>query len=254
MSDAAFCGCDAEARPFLDRLDARVRIVATLATVVALLTIRSPLVLAGLLPITVAVAVALGITMRDLRDRLVHVEGFLVVLVILLPLTVPGPTWLSLGPIALSQPGIDRAILILLRVNLAALVILTLLAGLEPVRLGHALARLGMPEKLVHVLLFTARWVGLVRDEARRLHDAMRARAFRAATSGHGFRTLAHFVGQLLVRAFERAERVDEAMRCRAFAGRFVLVAEERANIHDAVFAAGLTLGLLVVIALDRLM
>lgn len=254
MSDAAFCGCEAEARPYLDRLDARVRIVATLATVVALLVVRSPLVLAGLLPITIAAAFALGITTRDLRDRLVHVEGFLVVLVVLLPLTVPGPAWLALGPIDLSKPGVDRAVLILLRVNLAALVILTLLAGLEPVRLGHALARLGMPEKLVHVLLFTARWVALVRDEARRLHEAMRARAFRATTSGHGFRTLAHFVGQLLVRAFERAERVDEAMRCRAFAGRFVLVAEERAGVHDAVFAAGLGFGLLLAIALDLMM
>ena len=254
MSDAVFCGREAEARPLLDRLDARIRIVATLATVVALLAIRSPVILAGLLPVAVGAAVALGITTRELRGRLVHVEGFLAVLVILLPLTVPGPTWLSIGPFDLSKPGLDRAVLILLRVNLAAIAILTLLAGLEPVRLGHALARLGMPEKLVHVLLFTARWVALVREEARRLHDAMRARAFRAATSRHGFRSLAHFVGQLLVRAFERAERVDEAMRCRAFAGRFVLVAEERAGVPDAVFAAGLGLGLLVVVVLDRLM
>lgn len=253
MSDATFCGCEAGPRPLLDRLDARVRVVATLATVVAVLTVRSPVILAGLLPILVVVAFALGITTKDLRDRLVHVEGFLIVLVILLPLTVPGPTSFALGPVDLSKPGLDRAVLILLRVNLTALAILIFLAGLEPVRLGHALARLGMPRKLVHVLLFTARWVALVRDEARRLHDAMRARAFRATTSGHGFRTLAHFVGQLLVRAFERAERVDEAMRCRAFAGRFALVAEERITTYDVLFAVGLTLGLLVPIALDRL-
>lgn len=253
MSDAAFCGCEAETRPFLDRFDARVRVVATLATVVAVLVVRSPVILAGLLPIMVAAAFALGITTKDLRDRLIHVEGFLVVLVILLPLTVPGPSWVALGPLELSKPGLDRAILILLRVNLAALVILTLIAGLEPVRLGHALARLGMPEKLVHILLFTARWVGLVRDEAHRLYDAMRTRAFRATTSRHGLRTLAHFVGQLLVRAFERAERVDEAMRCRAFTGHFALVAEERITTYDVVFAVELTLGLLVPIVLDRL-
>lgn len=253
MSDAVFCGCTADARPALDRLDARVRIVATLATVVALLAIRSPLVLAGLLPVALVAALACGVTVRDLAARLAHVEGFLIVLAILLPLTVPGPTWTTLGPIELSRPGLDRAILILLRVNLAATAILILLAGLEPVRLGHALARMGVPEKLVHVLLFTARWVALVREEARRLHDALRARAFRATTSRHGFSTLGHFVGQLLVRAFERAERVDEAMRCRAFAGRFALVAEERVSAYDAVFAAGLALGLVLAIVVDRL-
>jgi cobalt/nickel transport system permease protein len=253
MSDTVFCGCETEARPLLDRLDARVRVVATLATVIALLTIRSPVVLAALLPITVLAALSTGLTTRDLAARLVHVEGFLIVLAIMLPLTVPGPTWAALGPIELSCPGLDRAILILLRVNLAALAILILVAGLEPVRLGHALARMGVPAKLVHILLFTARWVALVRDEARRLHDAMRARAFRATTSRHGLATLAHFVGQLLVRAFERAERVDEAMRCRAFAGRFALVAEERVSAYDAVFAAGLALGLAVAVLVDRL-
>ena len=253
MSDAAFCGCDAAARPVLDRLDARVRVVATLAVVVAMLCVRSPVVLAMLVPTFVGAALATGLTARDLVARLAHVEGFLVVLAIMLPLTVPGPTSAALGPIALSQPGLDRAVLILLRVNLAAIAILILLAGLEPVRLGHALARLGVPPKLVHILLFTARWVALVRDEARRLHDAMRARAFRATTSRHGFTVLGHFIGQLVVRAFERAERVDEAMRCRAFAGRFALVAEERATAYDARFAVGLALGLALVILVDRL-
>ena len=252
MSDIPFCGRAAATRPALDRLDTRVRVVATLATVLAILAVRSPAILAALLPIAVAAAVAVGITTEDLRARLLHVEGFLIILVVLLPVTMPGPAWTTLGPVVLSQPGIDRAILILLRVNLAALAILILLAGLEPVRLGHALARLGMPVKLVHLLLFTARWVTLVRDEARRLHDAMRARAFRATTSRHGMRTLAHFVGQLLVRAVERAERVDEAMRCRAFAGRFAMVCDERAGRRDAIFAIGLGLGFVVVALLDR--
>lgn len=253
MSDAAFCGADAPARPLLDRLDARVRIAAALAAVAAILALRSPAILAALLPLAVVAALALGIAARDLRRRLLHVEGFVLVLVVLLPLTVPGPTAIALGPLALSQPGIDRAVLVLLRVNLAALAILTLLAGLEPVRLGHALARLGMPRKLVHLLLFTARWVALVRDEARRLHDALRARAFRASTSRHGLRTLAHLVGRLLVDAFERAERVDEAMRCRAFAGRFALIDDERAGPRDAVFAAVVAVLLLAPVALDRL-
>ena len=253
MSDTVLRDRPADARPLLDRLDARVRIVATLATVVAILAVRSPLILAGALAMAIGAAFAVGIGTRDLRARLIHVEGFLVVLVVMLPLTVPGPTWVSLGPVALSEPGIARAMAIVLRVNLAGLAILILLAGLEPVRLGHALARLGMPEKLVHLLLFTTRWVALVRDEATRLHDAMRARAFRATTSRHGARMLGHFVGQLLVRAFERGERVDEAMRCRAFGGRFALVVEERLGRHDAVFAVGLALGLLFPILLDRL-
>ncbi len=253
MSDAFVCGREPGARPTLDRLDGRLRVVAVVAAVGVILALRSPVVLAALIPITVALALVSGLTLRDIADRLAHVEGFLIVLAILLPLTAPGPTWATIGPVSLSQPGIDRAVSVLLRVNLCAVAILTLLAGFEPVRFGHALARLGVPAKLVHLLLFAARYVTLIREEATRLHEALRTRAFRASTSPHTLRTLAHFTGQLLVRAFERAERVDEAMRCRAFAGRFALVVEARMTRYDAIFAAGLAFGLALVIALDRL-
>lgn len=253
MSEAAFEIRDLGGRARLDRFDPRLRIVATAAAVIAVVALRSPALLAALLPAALAAAFAGGATAREVIRRLAHVEGFLAVLVVLLPLTVPGPTFAAIGPLTLSQPGVERAVLILLRVNLAALVILTLLGGLEPVRLGHALARLGVSAKLVHLLLFAARWVALVGEEAGRLHEALRARAFRASTSRHTLRTLAHFIGQLLVRAFERAERVDEAMRCRAFAGRFALVDDTDFGRRDAVFAAGLTLGLALLLVVDRI-
>lgn len=248
----ALAGWDGPRRPAIDRLDGRLRLVAALAAVSAALAVQSAALLGGALTLAIALARLSGLTFRHIAARLVHVEGFLIVLVVLLPLTAPGPD-LALGPLHLSQPGLERAWLIVLRVNLCALAIFTLLGGLEPVRLGHALARLKVPAKLVHLLLFAARYVALVGEEARRLNDALRARAFRPRTSLHSLRTLAYFLGQLLVRAFERAERVDEAMRCRAFAGRFALVAHERFTRHDAVAAAMMALGLGALLVLDRL-
>jgi cobalt/nickel transport system permease protein len=253
MSDAFACGSPPGPRPILDRLDARMRVAATFAVVLTIVVLRSPFLLAGLVPVAVMFAVLAGLSLRELARRLVHVEGFLVVLALLLPVTVPGPDLVVLGPVALSQPGVERAILVLLRVNLCAVVIFTLLAGLEPVRFGHALARLGMPDKLVHLLLFAARYVVLIRAEAGRLHDAMRARAFRGRTSRHTLRTLGHFTGQLMVRAFERAERIDEAMRCRGFVGRFALVDDGRIGGADVFFAALAGLGLALLITMDRL-
>jgi cobalt/nickel transport system permease protein len=110
-----------------------------------------------------------------------------------------------------------------------------------------------MPEKLVHLLLFAARWVALVREEAGRLADAMRARAFRATPSRHGLTSLGYFIGQLLVRGYERAERVDEAMRCRAFSGRFALVVETRIGRVDRLFALFVGAVLLLLLVWDRL-
>jgi cobalt/nickel transport system permease protein len=228
-------------------------LVAALAAVVAVLAVRSPLVLAAAAPVALAAAVAVGASPRDLLHRLLHVEGFLLVLAVLLPLTVPGPVWLAIGPIALSQPGVERAVVMLLRVGLAATAIFALLGGLEPARFGHGLARLGVPRKLVHLLLFTGRFVALVRDEAVRRHETMRARAFRPRTSLHTLRSLAHLVGRLLVGAFERAERVDEAMRCRAFAGRFALIDDDRFGAADRRFTVAVAALLSLLVMVDRL-
>jgi len=254
MTDAWFCGADAAARPWLDRLDPRARIVAALALILAALAIRSPLLLLVWLAASFGLAWLCGLRAKEIAARLAHAEGFLLVLLALLPLTVPGPTALALGPLEFSQPGLDRAALILLRVNSSALTILILLAGLEPVRFGHALAGLGVPDRLTHLFLFAARYTALIRQEAQRLHDAMRARAFRASTSLAAVRALAWFSGQLLVRAMERAERIDEAMRCRGFSGRFVLVAEDRPGRTDLFFVGAVALACAAAVAMDRLM
>ena len=237
----------------LDRLDPRSRVLAAVAVVIAVLALRSTAVLAATLPALVVAALISGLSARDLARRMAHLEGFLIVLAILLPLTVAGPTVGRIGPFAVTETGLARAGVLLLRVNATALVLVTLLGGLEPIRFGHALARLGVPAKLVHLLLFTARWVDLVRGEARRLEESMRIRAFRVHLGPHGLRTLGAFVGQLLVRAFERAERVEEAMRCRAFAGRFALLGEDRFSRSDLVFAAAVAAVVLLLPTLDRI-
>lgn len=253
MSDGFLARGALDDRPFLDRLDARARIGAAVAIVVAVLALRSLPLLVGLVPVAVALALCGGVRPGELAHRLRHVEGFLLVLVFLMPFTVPGEAIATLGPLSVSAAGVRRAIEILARVNLAAITVTTLVGGLEPVRLGHGLAALGMPEKLVHLLLFAARWVALVREEAGRLADAMRARAFRARPSRHGLTSLGFFIGQLLVRAYERAERVDEAMRCRAFSGRFALVVETRIGSADRVFVALTGLALTLLLTWDRL-
>jgi len=237
----------------LDALDPRARLLAAGATVATALALTSPRMLAGGLGLALGLALLAGVPPRRLALRLAQVEGFLLVLVATLPLTVPGPVALAWGPLALSWPGLERAGELLLRVSLCAVALLALLGGVEPVRLGHALARLGAPTRLVHLLLFAARYVGLIGAEATRLQESLRARAFRPRLSLHTLHTLSSLIAALLVRAVARAERVDEAMRCRGFTGRFALIVEERFRPADARFAVGLGLVLALLLAGDRL-
>jgi cobalt/nickel transport system permease protein len=233
---------------YLDRLDTRTRVVVAVILVLALVNLRSWALLGLAILLGVGLTGLAGVPARQTARRLLHVEGFLLILFIALPLLTRLPPFIEVGPLSLSVPGLERAVTLVLRISAAALVVLPLVSGLTPIRLGHALDRLGLPARLVQVFLFAIRYVELLRAEARRLHDAMRLRGFVPGTNVHTMRSYGHFIGQLLVRAVERAERVNEAMRCRGFAGRFPLVTLERFGLAD-LGAAGLA-GLVVVGAL----
>jgi len=221
--------------------------------VLAIVSLRSWMLLGGAIGGGLALTAWAGVPARQTVRRLIHVEGFLLILFVALPLTTRLGPFIEIGPLAVSVAGIERAVTLMLRITAAELTVLPVVTGLTPIRLGHALGRLGLPPRLTQVFLFAVRYIELLRAEARRLHDAMRLRGFSPRTDVHTLRTYGHFIGQLLVRAVERAERVDEAMRCRGFAGRFPLVTLERFGGADlAAIIVALALAA-TALALDRL-
>jgi cobalt/nickel transport system permease protein len=80
---------------------------------------------------------------------------------------------------------------------------------------------LRLPDKLCHLLLFTYRYIYVFEQEFRRLVQAMKIRGFRPRTNLHTYRSYAYLAAMLLVRSFDRAERVFQAMLCRGFNGTF---------------------------------
>ncbi len=143
-----------------------------------------------------------------------------------------------------------RAGLVALKVSAAVLVLMAFLGSVEPARIGAALHALRLPEPLVRVFMLTVRYLSLIRDEARRLHDAMRARAFTPRSNRHTWQSYGYLIGMLLVRALERARRVEEAMACRGYSGRFpyaVLAAPRARDWAGFAVICGLGLTLLLV-------
>jgi len=221
-------------------LDPRTRLIAAFGFVAVLVALH------GLPTLALALVVALGLVglarvpFHTLLHRLMHVEGFMVLVLLFLPFTVPGHPRLVIGPLVATDEGLLRAMTLLLRINAAVLAVLALLGSLEPVRLGHAMSRLGMPSSLVHLFLLAVRYIGVIRAETERLLDSLRARAFVPRSDWHTWRTFGNLGGMILVRSFERAERVREAMLCRAFSGHFPLTADGVLSRADAAFGAGL--------------
>jgi cobalt/nickel transport system permease protein len=95
-----------------------------------------------------------------------------------------------------------------------------------------------MPPKLTTLLLFTVRYTAVLRQEYARLRRAMDARCFAPRPNGHTLRSLGHLVGMLLVRGFERSERILGAMKCRGYSGRVPLAAVTSFGWRDFAFGA----------------
>ncbi len=237
---------------WLSRREPRLRVVAAFLFALLAVNLTRPLSLLLALALAFGLALSAGLPLRQLRRRLLALEGFMGVLLLLLPFSVPGETLWQLGPFSASREGLMQALAILLKANAVVLALLALVGTLEPVALGHALARLRLPDKLVHLLLFTVRYLGVLYEEYGRLRQAMRTRGFRARSDRHTWRSLGWLMGMLLVRSLERAERIVAAMKCRGFNGRFYLLDGRPWRAADSGFALLLLLALGALLALDR--
>ena len=217
-------------------IDPRIRLVVALLFAVSLALLSAPLALAAALFIAGCAVAVSGLAPSQALRRMAGVEGFLIMLLITLPFTVPGTLLFSVAGLSASVEGLGRALILVLRVNAAVLAIMALLGGLGGQRLAGAMAGIGLPPVLASLLLLTLRYVATFGDEYRRLRVAMRVRGFRAGSNRHTWRSLGHLVGMLLVRSLERAERVRAAMLCRGYNGQFPIEASGSLVTRDWVF------------------
>jgi cobalt/nickel transport system permease protein len=220
----------------LDSIDARVRIVATAIFAMVTVGLSSISVLALALAASVGVLVMSGRPMAETLRRMAAMDGFIIFMLVTLPFTVPGEPMVTVWGISASWAGLWMAVEIALTANAVILMVLVLIGGLEATSLGQALHALRVPARLVHLLLFTVRYIDVLRQEYIRMRAAMTARGFRARTSMHCYRSYGYLVGMMLVRAMDRSERIMAAMKCRGFTGQMPVIAQFRMTMADAQF------------------
>lgn len=214
----------AEPVNIVHRLDPRVRVLMStvFATIVVLGQDIDMLVAALAMALVLAVSAQLAITVT-LR-RMLAMELFIIAMLLTLPFTLPGEPLFQWGPLTASEEGMLKALVIVLKANAVILTVLTLIGTLEVTTLGHALHHLRIPAKLVHLLLFTVRYISVLQREYQRLRLAMTARAFVPRSNWHTWRSYGYLIGMLLVRSLERSERIQAAMLCRGFHGHYYLL------------------------------
>ncbi len=204
---------------WVHRLDPRARLIgATVLTVVlsqidhiAVLGLGCVIGVAGLCFARVPLAASL--------QRLVPLNALTGFLFVVLLFVTPGDVLFRIGSVDASAEGLHRASVILFKANAIVLLLTSLVGTIEFVALGRALEQLRVPTKLVHILLFTVRYIDLMLMEYERLSQAALLRGFQPGINRHTLRTTGHLIGMVLVRSYERGGRMVEAMKLRGYDG-----------------------------------
>ncbi len=236
---------------FVHQIDPRIRVVTAVlySLVVAVATQFAALLFAlGLSIILVGLA---HIPLRMLLRRLIWVNGFILLLWVLVPLTFEGRAVLHMGPLAVTAPGVILCARITLKANAILLALVALVATMSIATLGHSLNQLRVSGKIVHLLLTTYRYIFVLEEEYQRLLRALKIRGFKPQTNLHAYRTYAYLLGMIFVRAAARAERVYQAMQCRGFKGRFYCLQPFAATPWNWVFSSVATVMILIMAFLN---
>jgi len=217
------------------RFDARWKLAALAIAAGVVAAMRSPVFLTIALAASLLLALVARVPGRWFRSRLGLLLFSLLPFLIILPLTVDrGPTFDHFG-VRLHQEGFVAAGALIARAGTIVTLMLVLLSS-APLHVTLKAAHdVRVPSFLVLLTLLTYRYVFLLLDELNRLRIALRVRGYRNRTTMHSYRTISRVTGTLLVRGLDRAERVDQAMRCRGFDGRFRSLDEFRTTWRDVV-------------------
>ncbi|MCL5035971.1 MAG: cobalt ECF transporter T component CbiQ [Chloroflexi bacterium] len=221
---------------FLSAISPAAKIIGIIALIVGVTLIQRPLILIFGFLITLVVMGAARIPVR----RVVHiwlgvpVFSLAVILPAVLNLFSPGDVIIALwspGPgahlghwnlppaVGVTMEGLEVASRFMLRVIICVNLALLLTATTPPVKLLSAFRRMGMPNAFGMVLVMMYRYLVLLVEAVREIHEARLSRPYGGMNLRAEQNWIAAGVGNLFRRTWYMGEEVRQAMAARGFGG-----------------------------------
>ena len=226
----------AQGNSVLHRRNPKVKIIGAASFILVCATTGSFTVAAASLITGIAFFILAKLPFLLVLKRLLAVNTFTFFLWLTLPFTYGGGELVTTLGLSLSLKGVQLAALITLKTNAIVLCLIALLGTSRIVNIGHALESLHFPEKLCFILLFSYRYVFVIYQEYQRLARAARMRCFVPATTIHTYRTFGYLFGMTLIKSWNRATRVHQAMVLRGFNGKLIPLSEDIYTREDTFF------------------
>jgi cobalt/nickel transport system permease protein len=149
--------------------------------------------------------------------------------------------FIVLASLAVPWKGYVGLSVLFIRAVLCLMLLILLTNTTRFVELLRGLRRLGCPQILVMNLSFLYRYIFVLTEEVMRMKQARDCRRVGHARFREELKILSSMLGTLLIRSFERAERMHFAMLSRAYEGDFPVVSPRTFSLRDILFLLGVT-------------
>jgi len=240
----------------LHRLDARIKIICAVAAVFCIV-ILSHWELAALF-----FTVCLGLVLYSRASMKVYLKRLLLPITIIIFVSIIQPFTYGSTVVAyvpglmfpIYQQGILFAVLIFTRC-LAAVAVLNLLILVTPITtVMDSLSWFRVPSVLIDTMMLMFRYISVLSEESTRMYRAQESRCGHSRSVSYlkKLRNFGSIAGALIMRAFDRAIKVGDAMASRGYTGKYTLFTYEERRLPTRDFLAGLlivsaSIGLVIV-------
>jgi cobalt ECF transporter T component CbiQ len=216
-------------------LDARVKVVSTLALLIGVSFSHSLWVIAAIYLLTLVFAWMSAIPADYLIKRVWMALPFFTGLIVVPALFItPGPALfhLPLG-LVITKTGLNTVLFLLLRVSTSVSLTLLLILSTRWNMVLSALSVLHLPDVLILILGMTYRYIYLLLRTANDMFLSRRSRTVGYLTTAESQRMLAAISGTLLNKSLNLSSEVYLAMQSRGFRGSIVTLKPFKMEARD---------------------
>jgi len=222
----------------LHRWEPRCKLVALMVLIFAFSFVDDLRLLPVMLLVTGFLYLLSRLPFSFLLERLRLPGFFFLMVAFLLPLLSGQTVLFHLGPIAVKGEGCLDLLLITVKFLCILTTAITLFGTTPFLTTLKAVAALGLPSILVDMTFFSYRYLYEIGNDLKMMETAMKLRGFRnnrLRSAG----VLAFLAGTLLVRSYERSDRVYKAMVLRGYGGPGSFRGEFRSGHGDLIGLLG---------------
>ncbi len=209
-------------RSHLHRWTPRLKLLSLVLLMFAFAAVKHLSLVIPMLGVTAVLYALSGLPLSFLLKRLRYPGLFILTVVLVLPFGSGETVLAHWGPLALRQEGLMTMVLVVARF-VSILTLGFILLGTTPfLTLLRAMRSFGLPTVLADMTLLTYRYLFETADMLSTMQRSMHLRGFGHRKrwfrlEGSTLSQLSGLLGTLLIRSYERSERVYKAMQLRGY-------------------------------------